>query len=272
MGQVQTDTPQCSSPQERWLFLAGCTGTTSGASGGAAPTADAAPGAGDAEPWPTARPTSRRASPCEIARHRRRARRRHGRRRRRRRRSPAAVAPAADDPTHRGLDAGGPAGLRHELHAHRHRRRTPTTTRRRRTSTFTTVTPTTLSTPSHRPARRHDRRRRHADPRLLRRPGRRQGRRREPPEGHHAPPRPTASWNWMNDSEVHFRPSTVLAGEHHGHPRREPLRRELRRRHLGREEPLGVLHDRRQARLRRRRRQRTPSPSPTATRSCRPTR
>ena len=64
----------------------------------------------------------------------------------------------------------------------------------------------------------------------------------------------------------------VLAGQHPGHPRREPLRRELRRRHLGREEPLGVLRHRRQARLRRRRRRAHPAPSTTATRSCRPTR
>ena len=32
--------------------------------------------------------------------------------------------------------------------------------------------------------------------------------------------RPTASWNWMSDSEVHFRPVAVLAGQHRGHARR----------------------------------------------------
>ena len=58
----------------------------------------------------------------------------------------------------------------------------------------------------------------------------------------------------MSDSEVHFRPSQYWPAEHPGHPGRQPLRRELRRRHLGREEPLGVLRHRRQARLRRRRR------------------
>ena len=79
-------------------------------------------------------------------------------------------------------------------------------------------------------------------------------------------------WSWMNDSEVHFRPSQYWPAEHPRHPRREPLRRELRRRHLGREEPLGVLRHRRQARLGRRRRRAHAAPSTTATRSRRPTR
>ena len=48
-------------------------------------------------------------------------------------------------------------------------------------------------------------------------------------------------------------PVAVLAGEHRGDPGRQPLRRRLRRRRLGREEPHGVLLHRR----------RSTSPSPT---------
>ena len=192
------------------VFLAGCSGDDAGRVG-RTPADGGRPGRRCRSPSPTARPTSRPSCPLEI--------------------SvtdgelgdvtvvdgdgaevPGAVADVAGAARHRGLDAGGAAGLRHELHRSPPRPRTPTTRRRRRPRPSPPSPRPRVSTPSHRPARRHDRRRRHADPRLLRRPGRRQGRRREPPPGHQLHARPTASWNWFSDSEVHFRPVAVLAG------------------------------------------------------------
>ena len=112
-------------------------------------------------------------------RHRRRRRRRRGRRRRspRLRTTPGTEVWTPEDPLAYGtsytLTATATNADDEEAKA---------------TTTFTTVTPATVVDAVDRPARRHDRRRRHADPRLLRRPGRRQGRRREPPAGHQLHP------------------------------------------------------------------------------------
>ena len=211
--------------------------------------------------------------------------------RRSRSRSPTASSATSPSPTARGAEGGrrrraappsspaatvwtpdDAAGLRHELHADGDARRTPPTRRRRPSSTFTTVTPTTLSTPSIGPLDGTTVGVGHADPRLLR-PARSPTRPPSRATCRSPAPRPTdGAWNWMSDSEVHFRPSQYWPAEHPRDPRRQPLRRELRRRRLGREGPHGVLRHRRQARLGRRRRQRTRSRSTTATRSCRPTR
>ena len=142
----------------------------------------------------------------------RQARRRHGRRRRRRK-VDGAVAP---DPQQQGSAVWTPQdklayGTKYTLTATAKNTADDET---KASSTFTTVTPTSLSTPSIGPLGRHDRRRRHADPRLLRRSGRRQGSGGEPPEGDDVHP-DRRRWSWMNDSEVHFRPSQYWPANTH---------------------------------------------------------
>ena len=157
----------------------------------------------------------------------------------------------------RRLDARGPARVRH--HATRSTRRDEQRRRRgdREVRPSPRSSPASVSTPVDRPAGRHDRGvgmpiRVYFDDPVADKAA---------VESHLKVTSSTptdGTWNWINDKEVHFRPSQVLAGEHRRHPGREPVRGELRRRHLGREEPVGVLPHRRPSTSR--------SPTPRRTR------
>ena len=239
------------------VLLAGCNGDDEPRIGGRrrAATPPVAARIGVSSRSPTGRPTSRPSCRCR-SRHRRHAR---ARSRRRRRAAPTVRRRTGRRPTpaprsgDRGLDAGRPLGLRHQVHAHRHREERRATRRPRRPARSPRSRRTTLSTPSigpldgttvgvGMPIRVYF----------------------DDPVGDRAAVErhlkvtsstPTDGvWNWMNDTEVHFRPSHLLAGRHRRHAGRRPLRRRPRRRRLGREEPHGLLPRRRQARLGRRRR------------------